>query len=439
MKAQIIIVAFLVALGFSTNCKAQKTRDQSQLPTLPSPSGDFGVGRIAFDWVDRSRPADMAEDRSPNTELMVYLWYPTEHRDSEAKGVLLPGAAQIDAVTPGVSEALKAKIFGGNWPLVVSGKIMSYAQENVPIAKTRKSFPVVLFSPGAFGSCFQYSSKIEDLVSHGYIVAAIEHTSEVFGVVFPDGKTHVYTAKAIPRQSIPPANSSKEEYENYLESWYRHNVDVRAADLSFVLTRLVALGANSGASPSQFSGRLDMSRVGAVGHSRGGWAAIVACRRDERIKACVNEDGNAGGQGLEYPGAGTPTQSILYVERSPVLEPGTTQDDWIVLKQLHMTAEQWQQQWHETVNKEFRSFPTGGYFVELRIPGLVHYSFSDEVHLQATKDGDRTKEAEALRDMQRTEEITRAFLDEVLEGKKQDVLRNDANMTVTHFVPHRRP
>ncbi len=69
---------------------------------------------------------------------------------------------------------------------------------------------------------------------------------------------------------------------------------------------------------SQFSQRLDTNHVGVVGHSRGGWSAIVAGRRDERIKAGVSEDGNAGGQGFQYPGA-----SILRngnrVAQSPIL------------------------------------------------------------------------------------------------------------------------
>ena len=377
----------------------------------------------------------MAEDRGPNAELMVYLWYPTKHPSSEAKGVLFPGAKQIDAA--GISEALKGKVFGGNWSLVVSGAINSHAQENAPLAKAPKNFPVVLFSPGAFGSCFQYSSKIEDLVSHGYIVAAVEHTSEVFGEIFSDGKTHIYSARQIPKQSIPPPDASKEDYETYLEAWYRHNVDVRANDLSFVLTKLIELDAAPRKS-SQFSGRIDLSHVGVVGHSRGGWAAIVACRRDVRFKACVNEDGNAGGQGLQYPGAEVPKQSILYVEVSPVLKPSTTQEDWIVLKQLHMTAEQWMQQWHETVNNEFRGFPAGGYFVQLKVPSLVHYSFSDEVLLQAAKDGEEEKEAEALRDLQLTENITRTFLDTVLKDKTQNILHDNASMTITYFAPEKQ-
>ena len=94
-----------------------------------------------------------------------------------------------------------------------------------------------------------------------------------------------------------------------------------------------------------------------------------------------------------------------------MLKPGTTADDWIVLKQLNLTAEEWVRQWHEIVNREFNSFPAGGYFVELKVPNLEHYSFSDEIHLQAAKDGAKEKEESALRDLRLTEDITRTFLD----------------------------
>jgi predicted dienelactone hydrolase len=168
------------------------------------------VGRVAFDWIDPNRPADMAEDRGLHSELMVYLWYPTDAKSKEAKAPLFPGAKQIDS-SPDVSAFLKNKMFGGNWPLVVSGAIKSHAQENAPVANSPKTFPVVLFSPGANGSSFQYSSAIEDLVSHGYIVAAIEHTSEVFGVIFLDGKIHTYSLAGIPKESMPAPGATKEE------------------------------------------------------------------------------------------------------------------------------------------------------------------------------------------------------------------------------------
>ena len=426
----------LAALSFSIlspTTKATKDSPDAAVPKLPLPSGPFGVGRVAFDWIDPQRPADMAEDRGPHSELMVYLWYPTEAVSREAKGTLFPGAKQIDS-SPDFSAVLKGRVFGGNWPLVVSGAITSHAQENAPIAKDPKAFPVILFSPGAFGTCFQYSSAIEDLVSHGYVVAAIEHTSEVFGVLFLDGKLHTYSEKRIPPQSVPPPNATKEEYHDYLDAWNRHNVDVRAADLSFVLDKLFELN-QSRDKPTQFSRRLDLAHVAAVGHSRGGWSSIVACRRDKRFTACVNEDGNAGGQGLTYPGAAIPPQPILYVEISPVLKPGTTPDDWIVLKQLHLTADQWIRRWHETVNKEFRSFPSGGYFVQLAAPGMEHYSFSDEVLLRAEKEGTKDKEEVALHNLRLTEDLTRSFLDQVLKNEKQTKLYDSPEITVKHFEP----
>jgi hypothetical protein len=279
---------------------------------------------------------------------------------------------------------------------------------------------------------FQYSSAIEDLVSHGYVVAAIEHTSEVFAVAFADGGIHTYSAKRIPHQFLPPPGATKEEFETKLEAWYRHCADVRAADESFALDKLIELN-NATDGSSRFTGRFDLAHVAAVGHSRGGWSSILTCRRDERIRACANEDGNAGGQGLDFPGAAIPKQPILYVEISPVLKPGTTQNDWIVLKQLNLSAEQWTQQWHETVHQEFNSFPSGGYFVQLTAPGMEHYSFSDEVLLRAAKDGRGEKQEMALDDLRLTEDVTRAFLDEILKNQKQTRLRTDSGMIVEHF------
>jgi hypothetical protein len=117
------------------------------------------------------------------------------------------------------------------------------------------------------------------------------------------------------------------------------------------------------------------------------------------------------------------------------LKPGTTQNDWIVLKQLNLSAEQWTQQWHVTVHQEFNSFPSGGYFVQLTAPGMEHYSFSDEVLLRAARDGPGEKQEMALDNLRVTADVTRAFLDEVLKNQKQTRLRTDSGMIVEHFGP----
>jgi len=142
-SAEPVIMLVLVSiLALSISAKTQKDSSHSALPKLPQPSGTFGVGRVGFDWIDPNRAADMAEDRGPHSELMVYVWYPTQATGKEVRGILFPGAKEIDS-TAGVSDSLKAKLFGGNWPSVVSGAITSHALDNAPIAKIPRTFPVV--------------------------------------------------------------------------------------------------------------------------------------------------------------------------------------------------------------------------------------------------------------------------------------------------------
>jgi len=78
----------------------------------------------------------------------------------------------------------------------------------------------------------------------------------------------------------------------------------------------------------------------------------------------VNEDGNAGGQGLEYPGAAIPKQPILYVEIPPVLNRNT-QSDWIDTQATESSPSSDQQA--ETRTAGASSFPSGGYFVQLTL------------------------------------------------------------------------
>lgn len=262
-------------------------------PHLPRPSGKFAVGRTAFDWLDSSRFADIANPDGKHAELMVYVWYPIDRPNTDIHGEFFPGAKEIDAA-PEVAKALKNQVFGGNWALAVSDALTSHAVIDAKPAIRPKRFPVVLYSPGAFMSSFQSTSFIEDLVSHGYIVASIEHTYEAFATKFPDGRVIPYSPRAIQPRFFPSANASKSEFTEKLQDWSRHRADVRAEDLSFALNKLIEL--NKHDDGSRFKGRLDLSRVAAVGHSRGGWAAVVACRRDQRFAACVNLDGNAAGK-----------------------------------------------------------------------------------------------------------------------------------------------
>jgi pimeloyl-ACP methyl ester carboxylesterase len=59
-------------------------------------------------------------------------------------------------------------------------------------------------------------------------------------------------------------------------------------DLQFAIDEITKLNASD--RDGMFTNRLDLSRIAAIGHSSGFSAVSDACRRDPRIKACVNID-----------------------------------------------------------------------------------------------------------------------------------------------------
>jgi predicted dienelactone hydrolase len=119
---------------------------------------------------------------------------------------------------------------------------------------------------------------IEDLVSHGYVVAAIEHTYTASAVVFPDGKV-------VPaHQDTEPAGfSPAQRWQRMMDS---SGLLIRqgAEDVLFVMNKLTELDKSE---PHGFPlrGRLDLNRIAAVGHSAGGGFATGACQLDARIRA----------------------------------------------------------------------------------------------------------------------------------------------------------
>jgi len=395
-------IALLLLAGVASiggRCQAQLEL-VAKLPPVP---GEFGIGRVGFDWVDQKRPEAPSVAANAHRELMVYVWYPASAgRGNRSEGVYLPGAKEIEK-TSGTSR-IKQNVFEDVWPRVLSGEVTSHAQEDVAPAKRTNPFPVILFSPGGGSTGFAYTALVECLVSHGYVVAAIEHTYEAAAVVFPDGRVIPYSEENMRRMQKPPGASYDQMVENAM-SWIRARDDVFAADQRFVLDQLVQLNHNN-ALP--FAGQLDLNRVAAVGHSMGGQASIRACQLDDRIKACVNLDGGTvDGVLIKYPGANAPKQPALYVE-TPFMPIAADH-----LKDLHQTGAEWIQQWRARARKQLQAFEGGSYYASLTAHGMSHRSYSDQSLLAAR---DRATQKESLRNLQLIEVVTRAFTDKYLKG-----------------------
>jgi len=134
-----------------------------------------------------------------------------------------------------------------------------------------------------------YTTQIENLVSHGYVVASLEPRPDPVVVSFANTQILPFAAdprKAHDRQRAAPGTFW---WDGAIDNALAHEKSL-AADLSFVLDALGVVNRES-TQDAPFSQRLDLSKVGAFGHSDGGTAAAFACQLDRRISACLSEDG----------------------------------------------------------------------------------------------------------------------------------------------------
>jgi predicted esterase len=412
LVALVVFSGFLcetITIAAAQEAPTQEPRQSLDVPTgisqLPTPVGPFGVGRIGYDWVDSSRPDGHSTDPQAHRDLMVYLWYPSQKGKPESFGAYLPGAKQMDAnatVRPVMQEE-----FGPNWPSIVSGAISSHAIVNAPIAKSVKRFLVVILSHGLGGTSFEYTALIEDLTSHGYVVAAIENTYMAAAVVFPDGRV-------VPAYHAPEnPNMTPDQRFQQMMKGAGQQINTGAQDVIFALNQLTEL--NSG-NQQRFvlAKRLDLSRVVAMGHSAGGAGATLACQLDARFKACLDLDGAMPPIAAfpENPDGHWFTQPVLLLEIDHSGQRRGFNDaqnvDYLKKKE-------------EQLNK----CPLGSYDVTLKSAGLVHASFSDYPLLAAH--GQAAETELALHNLKLTESFIRAFLEKTLQNAQTSLLDGETN------------
>ena len=401
--------------------------DKLLAPVLPRPTGSFAVGRIGFDWTDRSRREVLSKDADAKRELMIYVWYPTEKGGKTGKPApYLPGAAAINTLSDRSLSGADGKL----WPAILSGQIESHAVEGASPASAPVRFPVLIFSHGLGSPVFHYTAFIEELVSHGYMVASIEHTYEVNVVAFPDGRVVALSPISWGVYGPQPPEISDEEASKKAIAWEKERDNVWAADISFALDQLTKLDRDKS---SLFFGRLDLAHVGAVGHSIGGRAVGRACQLDPRIEACVNEDGAPDeGAVLNYPGADPPEQPFLLEE--VFVAPPTNKE----LADAHESRQHFNQsmaQHDAAVEKQLRHCRDGGYRVTIKTHGIGHDSFTDVPLMESAHDP--KAEAAALHSLSLTVEVTLAFFDQYLRGEKDRLLNrvheSGSEITLRHY------
>ena len=396
----------VLALCFAAGCacaggqsNSGQAKQLAAAPQLPVPSGRFGIGRVGYDWVDSSRSDRFASDPQAHRELMVYLWYPTSRKAVGVQGAYLPGAREMDA-KPEIQKIQRGELEAA-WPFIVSGALLSHAIGGAEPAKSPKRFPVVILSHGLGGSGFEYTALIEDLVSRGYLIAAVEHAGAASVVYFPDGRM-------IPEHHDPPQPglSREEQFKKMVEGATAMMAE-GAADVRFVLDRLAAM--NSGNRKSfPLAGRLDLDRVVAMGHSAGAEFAARACELDMRFRACVDLDGAMVPVGAlpDFGDGKTVKQPLLFLEA------------YAPESRMFGTPEQ-HEQFFRKKEEQLAACSAGSYDVTLRPPNMFHGSFSDYPLLVAADDGSK---AIALHNLDLVESFVRAFLDKTLNRAAEPIL-----------------
>lgn len=353
---------------------------------FPAPSGPYGIGTVSYHWVDQTRPESLMDAPEGHRELMVQIWYPS---DLSAGVEPAPYVPHPDKVAPVLAESL-------GLPAFVFGhlrRITTNAGLNSAVSSKQSRYPVLIFSHGGNGLRVQNTFQVEALVSHGYVVVGIDHTTAAAATVFPDGRL----VSADPRW--------KEE------DFIRENLEILAGDASFVLDQLSELNLDD--PDGLLTGRLDMDRAGIFGHSLGGMVAAEACRLDDRIKAGIDMDSALLSDVVET-GLGQP---FMFISRDVA---GMQQE----LAQLAPERRQALiDEQFETTEAVFNSLGSDGYFVT--IAGLYHFNATDLPLWTplATSIG-----FSGPIDVQRAHEIINAyslaFFDKHLSGRSDPLLDN---------------
>lgn len=203
----------------------------------PAVTGSYTVQTKEFTWTDESR-TETFTDTGENRELTVKIWYPKEEG----------------------------------------------------------SYPLVVFSHGAFGVIDSNYSTCTELASNGYVVASIGHPYHAMYVENVDGETtyanmdfvkSVFTASG----GYDP-EAERQSYENSLE-W----MELRTADENFVLDTILNMAKQGENAPFSL---IDPEKIGLFGHSMGGASSVQLGRERTDIDAVIDLEGTMLGEYIGF-------------------------------------------------------------------------------------------------------------------------------------------
>jgi predicted dienelactone hydrolase len=326
-----LLVAVLVIAGFAL-CYT--------LPMfhLSKPTGPYPVGTRTLYFIDPNRKEAHPGAPPIQREVVAQLWYPSATATGKRAMYRLwketDPRSTYQAVLP-VDALQDSPLAGG-------------------------TFPVVLFNHAWRGFRNRSSFIAQDLASHGFVVIGVGHPWNAAILQLHDGRVADGRFEIDLGDFYGPPTLTFEQHQALANSEMRVQVD----DDRFLLDELTRLNQ----SPSNpLAGHLDLTHVGAFGHSFGGAVSAELAREDSRVLSAILLDGILAGP-VASQGLPKPLFRIMAVP--PPLKPGLENSPDLgtrVHAQMSLLGE-------KELSASFQKY--GGY--QVVISGIDHENFTDK-------------------------------------------------------------
>ncbi|UTM60312.1 hypothetical protein L4174_019870 [Photobacterium sp. CCB-ST2H9] len=281
-----IVVLWGLAGCHSDDNTTEKTPEENQgknaaAHVYPAPGGPYRVGVKAFDLLDAG-PDGMSPVPETTRRLPVKVFYPTQENSGQYQGYFDSWGHQISYLERVRPE--DKPIHPNQFEL---SSILSWSRANAQIAppESGTGWPVLIYSHGAFLFEVDNTELLEDLASRGYVVVSINHTY-ISGIAsFQDGS-------AI--SAYVPEDSDDVDTDKGFAYFDQVIAPQIIHDVFYVYQWLTW-------HPELFDYQLDDTRIGTLGYSLGGSAAMNSCAQIAACVASANMDGLLLGKVREQP------------------------------------------------------------------------------------------------------------------------------------------
>ncbi|MFF2175784.1 alpha/beta hydrolase family protein [Lysinibacillus sp. NPDC058147] len=146
------------------------------------------------------------------------------------------------------------------------------------------TYPLLVFSHGAYGIKSSNSSTFTELASHGYIVVSIDHPYHSFYTRSEDGTVTMISSDF--KNEVENSNRgtySNEERYKIIQKW----MNLRTDDMNFVIDTILTKAKSDNEPIYQ---HINTEKIGVFGHSMGGAASVLLGRTRDDVSAVVNID-----------------------------------------------------------------------------------------------------------------------------------------------------